>query len=188
MSLPEGFVDLEALSAGFVLDIKYATTDNFMGEILYKEPKAYLREEVALALMEAQKDFLDQGLRIKIWDAYRPFSVQKRMWAHTPDPNFLGQPVEKNNKPLKGSKHNRGAAVDITLVDEKGVELEMPSYFDEFNEKAHREYQGGSALSRENRQLLEETMLCYGFFPLPTEWWHFDGPDWQSFDLIDFEI
>jgi D-alanyl-D-alanine dipeptidase len=100
------------------------------------------------------------------------------MWEVLPDSNYVANPA-------KGSRHNRGAAVDLTLVDRNGKELEMPTGFDDFTERAHRNYSGGSAQALKNRQLLEDVMKKYGFIPLATEWWHFDAPGWDKFSILD---
>jgi D-alanyl-D-alanine dipeptidase len=96
------------------------------------------------------------------------------MWQVFPNPNYVANPT-------KGSRHNRGAAVDLTLVDGNGKELEMPTRFDDFTERAHRDYNGASAQAKKNRKLLEDAMKKYGFIPLATEWWHFDAPGWDKF-------
>jgi D-alanyl-D-alanine dipeptidase len=100
------------------------------------------------------------------------------MWQIKPDPRYVANPA-------KGSRHNRGAAVDITLVDRNGKELEMPTGFDDFTEKAHRTYKGASTQAKKNSKLLEDAMKKYGFIPLATEWWHFDAPGWDKFSILD---
>ncbi|MGZ3442427.1 MAG: M15 family metallopeptidase, partial [Polyangia bacterium] len=100
------------------------------------------------------------------------------MWRLVPDERYVSDPA-------KGSRHNRGAAVDVTLADERGRPLPMPSAYDEFTERAHRDYAGGSDGERANRALLDEVMTRHGFVGLPTEWWHFDAADWQSYPILD---
>ena len=171
-------VDIRSVNEKIAIDIRYATTNNFLKRKLYPVGRCLLREAVARTLSQVQDDLAKQGLGLKVYDCYRPLSVQKQMWAVFPDPNYVANPAE-------GSRHNRGAAVDITLVDHNGRELEMPTGFDDFTERAHRDYRGGSAQALKNRQLLEDVMKKYGFIPLATEWWHFDAPGWDKFSILD---
>ena len=164
-----------------VLDIRYATTNNFTGQILYDNDRTFLRRAVAKHLRAAQKEFNEMNLGIKIYDAYRPLSVQRKMWAVFPQEGYVANPA-------KGSRHNRGAAVDLTLVDLRdGKELPMPSGYDEFNEKAHRNYMGASAEEIRNRELLERVMEKHGFKGLHTEWWHFDDVNSKKYELLDID-
>ncbi len=174
-------VDVQQVVPDIVVDLKYATPDNFTGQVLYEVPRCFLRRATAERLARVQARLRKRGLGLKIWDGYRPRSVQWKMWELVPDSRYVADP-------RKGSRHNRGAAVDVTLVDSTGRELEMPTGFDDFTEKAHRDYQGGSQRARQNRDLLEAVMRSEGFVPLPTEWWHFDDPDWRSYDLLDISL
>ena len=158
-------------------DIRYATKNNFTGKVVYPSATCYLQEKAALALGAAQKELEKRGLGLKVFDGYRPPSVQKKFW------DILGErfpnPVERARyvaPPERGSKHSTGMAVDLTLVDLKtGKELEMPSAFDDFSEKAHRTYNKmPSKLVAKNCRLLEKVMKKHGFFGCPTEWWHFN--------------
>ncbi len=180
-----GLVDITSVEPGIRLDIRYATANNFTGQAVYPAAKCYLRRDVAFRLAAAHQALASEGLGVKVYDCYRPFSVQKRFWELVPDENYVAKPVEKNGKPVIGSKHNRGAAVDITLVDARGDELEMPTPFDDFTEKAGRAHAGNSPAAQANMKKLEAAMTAQGFDPLPSEWWHFDGPGWQGFDLLD---
>jgi D-alanyl-D-alanine dipeptidase len=112
------------------------------------------------------------------FDCYRPLSVQKLMWQVKPDSRYVANP-------RNGSRHNRGAAVDLTLVDRNGKELEMPTGFDDFTVKAHRNYTGASAQAKKNSKLLEDAMKKYGFIPCRQKWWHFDAPGWDKFVILD---
>ena len=162
------FVNIEQLSSDFVLDMKYATTDNFLKQKVYDCPKCYLRKATAKALLEAQKDFIRRGYAIKIFDCYRPLSIQKKMWKILPGTHYVANPA-------KGSKHNRGAAVDITLVELKtGKELNMGTPFDFFGEKAHHGYTKLPKEVLENRKLLKEVMNKYNFKSIFSEWWHYE--------------
>ena len=174
-------VDIRTVNRNIRLDIRYATTNNFLKRKLYPISKCALRSSVAQKLALVQTDLEKIGLGLKVYDCYRPFSVTKQMWEVLPDPNYVANPA-------RGSRHNRGAAVDLTLVDRTGKELEMPTPFDDFTAKAHRDYAGGSAQSRKNRQLLEDAMKKQGFIGITTEWWHFDSEDWQKFAILDIPL
>ncbi|WP_293147176.1 MULTISPECIES: M15 family metallopeptidase [unclassified Microcoleus] len=174
-------VDIRTVNRNIRLDIRYATTNNFLKRKLYTVAKCALRSSVAEKLGKVQTDLEKIGLGLKVYDCYRPFSVTKQMWEFLPDPNYVANPA-------RGSRHNRGAAVDLTLVDRTGKELEMPTPYDDFTKKAHRDYNGGSAQSRKNRQTLEDAMKKQGFIGITTEWWHFDSEDWQKFAILDISL
>lgn len=178
-------VDVLTLDSSIVLDFRYATSDNFTGQVVYPTVQCLLRKPVAERLVAVQKTLRAYGLGLKLFDCYRPFSVQKKFWEVYPVKGYVAQPVEKNGKPWKGSVHNRGAAVDLTLVDSEGNELPMPTGFDDFSEKAHRTYTGGDAQARANSLLLEQVMGEQGFTGIRTEWWHFNGPNSKSYGLMD---
>lgn len=180
-----GLVDITKAAPDVRLDIRYATPNNFTHVTVYPAARCYLRADVAARLARVQAALEKQGLGLKVFDCYRPFSIQKKFWALVPNEDWVAKPVEKDGKPVTGSKHNRGAAVDLTLVDAKGNEVPMPSGFDDFTAKARRDYTGSSAEALANSKLLEAAMVKEGFEPLPTEWWHFDGPGWQQDDLLD---
>ncbi len=171
-------VDLKEFIPGLRFEIRYATPDNFVKETLYPEARCLLRKEVAEKLKRVQEALQKDGLSLKLFDGYRPLSVQKKMWAKFPVPGYVADPA-------KGSNHNRGAAVDLTLTDKEGKELPMPSAYDEFSERAHRDYQGGSEEERRNRQTLEDAMKKEGFTGLSSEWWHFDDADAKKYPVLD---
>jgi zinc D-Ala-D-Ala dipeptidase len=171
-------IDIRTVNPKIVLDIRYATTNNFLKKKLYSAARCVLRGAAVKRLSQVQDDLEKKGLGLKVYDCYRPLSVQKQMWAVKPDSRYVANPAQ-------GSRHNRGAAVDITLVDSNGKELEMPTGFDDFTERASRRYSGASAQAKKNRQLLEDAMKKYGFIPLATEWWHFDAPGWEKFAVLD---
>lgn len=171
-------IDIHTLSPDIVLDIRYATRRNFTHEQLYSQPRCLLRSTVAKRLAQVQADLRQIGLGLKVYDCYRPLSVQKRMWELVPDDRYVANPTQ-------GSRHNRGAAVDLTLVDTDGNELEMPSKFDDFSNSASANSKSLSPTARHNRQLLEKFMRKHGFTPIETEWWHFDAVDWQKFEIAD---
>lgn len=176
-------VFLGDIDSTIVTDVKYATTDNFVGKVLYPTDKVYIRKIVGEALASAHQDLWENynKLRIKIFDGFRPLSVQKTMWEIFPKDNYVADPA-------KGSRHNRGAAVDITLIDTLGAELPMGTEYDNFTEKAHFAYEGITPDERKNRNLLRDIMVKHGFVPLTTEWWHFDYEGWEEFKIIDFKL
>ena len=175
-------VPLWSIDSTIVTDVRYATTNNFTGKVLYPTNKVYARKVVAEALSKAHRDLLkNYNLRIKIFDGYRPLSVQKKMWKIYPDDRYVANPA-------KGSRHNRGAAVDITIIDSMGIELEMGTEYDNFTVKAHPSYTNLPQEVLENRRLLSNTMIKYGFRPITSEWWHFDFNGWRRFSILDVEI
>ena len=178
---PPDLVDIETISPQIRLDIRYATQDNFTGQVLYPAARCLLRRPVAERLERVQRELEEMGLGLKVFDCYRPLSVQRQMWALVPDERYVADPA-------KGSRHNRGAAVDVTLVTAGGVELEMPTAYDDFSVRAHRDYDALPAHVIANRGVLERMMVKAGFVPLPTEWWHFDAPDWEQFEILDLDL
>ena len=174
-------VDLRSVDPTIRLDLRYATTNNFMRRRLYKQPRCLLRAIVAKQLAAVQKDLETKGLGLKMYDCYRPLSVQKQMWKLFPDDRYVANPAT-------GSRHNRGSAVDVTLVDRTGKELMMPTGFDDFTEQAATNYNGASAQAKQNRQRLKDAMTKHGFTPLQTEWWHFDAASWAQFPVLDIPL
>ncbi len=171
-------VDLAEFDPRIVIDIRYATSDNFVGRPLYPDDRCLLRRSTARALSRVQDRLARRGLGLKVYDGFRPLAVQRQMWAIMPDARYVADPAT-------GSRHNRGAAVDVTLVDRRGRELDMPTAYDDFTEAAHRDYTGGTEAARGHRDLLAAVMAAEGFTGLPTEWWHFDGPGWEAIPLLD---
>lgn len=168
------FVRLKDLSSDFVYELKYATPDNFLKQAVYDCGECYLRKSTAEALVKANEAFKQLGYRIKLFDCYRPLSVQKKMWKILPGTHYVANPA-------KGSKHNRGAAVDLTLVDAQGKELNMGTPFDFFGKEAHHTYTQHSKEVLENRKLLKETLDKFNFKSIYSEWWHYEyRPEMQS--------
>jgi len=175
-------VELKHYVPNLMLDIRYATTNNFTGQQLYPQARCFLRREPAKQLCAVQSELARSGLGLKIFDGYRPLSVQRKMWEVFPQPGYVADPK-------KGSRHNRGAAVDVTLIRlADGRELTMPTPYDDFTERAHRDFMQLPDEAIRNRQLLEQVMTRHGFVGLPTEWWHFDFGDWQKYPLLDVDI
>lgn len=170
-------VDLATL--GIPLDIRYATGNNFMKRQLYPVAKAYLRTPAAQALLNVQRELAAHGIGIKVFDAYRPYRVTVAMWEPIQDPDYVADPA-------KGSRHNRGAAVDLTLIDlNSGAELPMPTGYDDFTSRAAHAFTDLPADVLANRALLRDVMTKHGFEPLPSEWWHYDFRGWERFELMD---
>ena len=161
------FVNLRNYSRDFVFDMKYATTDNFLKEKVYPCDECFLRIKTVKALLAANKSFLEKGFRIKLYDCYRPKSIQKKMWKLVPDANFVANPK-------KGSIHNRGGAVDISLVDSLDVEVNMGTKFDFFGDEASHNYQNLSPEILSSRKFLKEIMLQNKFKSFDSEWWHYN--------------
>lgn len=173
-----GLVELIKLDDTFVIDIKYATEDNFAKKKIYTLPLCLINKNTAKKLIAANNEFKTLGYRIKVFDAYRPHSAQQVLWDAAEDKSYLANPK-------KGSKHNRGAAVDVTLVDGEGQELGMPSGYDEFSERAHLKFNKCDEELIKNRELLGEIMVKHGFKRISTEWWHFDDTDALKYPLLD---
>ncbi len=174
------FVLLRSLSDDFVFDMKYATPDNFLKQAVYDCGECYLRKSTAKALVKANEEFKSLGYRIKLFDCYRPLSVQKKMWKILPGTHYVANPA-------KGSKHNRGAAVDLTLVDAQGKELDMGTPFDFFGKKAHHTCTTLPKKVLENRKLLKDVLNKYNFKSIFSEWWHYEyRPEMQS-KVEDFQ-
>lgn len=171
-------VDAKKIIPDMIVAMQYATGANFTGKVLYDCNRCFLAETTARKLAKAQTELKKQKLGLKVWDCYRPLSVQKLFWSLVPDSRFVADPA-------KGSRHNRGSAVDVTLVDSKGNELPMPTHFDDFTPRAFRDNKEMPKDILKNRETLEKAMVKAGFMPLPTEWWHYDDNEWQSFELLD---
>ena len=173
-------VDLESL--GIPIDVRYATANNFMKTPLYPVAKAYLRAPAARALQNVQRDLAPRGLGIKVFDGYRPYRVTEAMWEPIKNPDYVADPA-------KGSRHNRGAAVDLTLISlATGEELPMPTAYDDFTERAAHAFTDLPADALTNRALLREVMTKHGFEPLPSEWWHYDFAGWREYELMDVPL
>lgn len=183
-----GLVEPTSLEPGIRLDMRYATTNNFTGVQVYPSARCYLRADIAKRVVAAHRALTKQGLGLNLYDCYRPFSVQEAFWKIMPDERYVMQPKREDGRMVKSSKHNRGAAVDVTLVDKNGAELPMPTAFDDFTEKAHRDSTAASPEARRNSAALERAMVAQGFATIPTEWWHFDGPGWQGFEPLDLPL
>lgn len=171
-------VPLHSIIPDLLTDVRYATANNFTGRILYASDTLCARRAVALALKKAQELAKAQHLQCKVFDAYRPLSVQRLMWSIVPDERYVANPA-------KGSRHNRGCALDLTLCDLRDKELDMGTGYDEFTEKAAATFTDLPDHVLRNRQLLTDIMKRAGFTVLPSEWWHFDLDGWEKFAILN---
>lgn len=183
--LEPDLIELKLLDSTIHLDVRYATTNNFMGEKFYSHARAFLQRPAAEALVRAHRALREQGYGLLIHDAYRPWYVTKMFWDATPNEQkiFVADPA-------KGSRHNRGCAVDLSLYDLKtGRAVEMVSGYDEFSHRAYPEYPGGTSLQRWHRELLRHAMKAQGFRVFEWEWWHFDHETWKRYPIgtVTFE-
>jgi zinc D-Ala-D-Ala dipeptidase len=174
-------VELKSVIPEIIYDLKYATTDNFMHRRMYPAGtnKTYLRQPVVQALSAVQKELNQRSLGLKIFDAYRPYSVTVRFWELVRDERYVANPA-------KGSGHNRGVAVDLTLINlSSNIELDMGTGFDNFSDTAHWDFTSLSEPILKNRNYLKEIMEKNGFIAYENEWWHFYGPEASRFEVLD---
>ena len=173
------WVDLAWLDSTLVFDLRYATENNFTGQVLYPCGRCLLRPAVAGALLAVLEDLRSQGYGLKLFDCYRPHSVQVQLWETTPDRRYVTDPA-------KGSMHNRGAAVDLTLTDLNGRELGMGTGYDYFGREAWHSYEQLPDSILQRRKILKAAMQAHGFAGIRTEWWHYSYRR-ASFPLSDFQ-
>ncbi|HET9181664.1 MAG TPA: M15 family metallopeptidase [Candidatus Angelobacter sp.] len=174
-------VELIKVDPTIKLDIRYATTNNFLSTPMYSQARAFLQRPAAEALVRVSRALHAKGYGLLVHDAYRPWYVTKMFWDATPDDKkiFVANPAD-------GSRHNRGCAVDLTLYDLKtGAAVKMPSGYDEMSKRAYVDYPGGSAQQRQLRDLLRRAMEKEGFAVYPQEWWHFDYKDWKKYPIMN---
>jgi D-alanyl-D-alanine dipeptidase len=174
-------VEVATLDPTLKLDVRYATPHNFAGRAVYTEARVFLQRPAAEALVRAHRRLAPRGFGLLLFDGYRPWRVTKLFWDITPREkrDFVANPA-------KGSKHNRGAAVDLSLYDlQTGREVEMPTAYDDMSERAAPDYRGGTAEQRERRDLLRSALEAEGFTVEPNEWWHFNYRDWREYPILD---
>lgn len=174
-------IDLETVK-GLQFDIRYATTNNFTKQVIYPEAKAFARKEVAQALEKIALELEKKDLALKIYDAYRPYDATVLFYEIIKDTTYVASPYS-------GSRHNRGCAVDLTIVDShSGLEIVMPTDYDDFSEKAHPDHNNVSKNERENRDFLIDIMERNGFKVYPYEWWHFDYEGWEQYPIMNLSF
>ncbi|MEM9379322.1 MAG: M15 family metallopeptidase [Planctomycetota bacterium] len=178
--IDDPLVEIAATDPRILVDAVYATPKNFVGEVLYPLPRLFLRRSAMLRLSRVQDRLEARGLGLLVFDGYRPWSVTKRMWEVVGDPDFVADPS-------RGSRHNRGMAVDLALVDADGRRLPMPTEFDAFVPEARSDAEVLEPMRR-NRDTLIEAMAAEGFRVLGSEWWHFDADGWEDRGLLDVPI
>ncbi len=174
-------VELVKLDPTITLDIRYATKNNFLGRPVYKQARAFLQRPAAEALVRVNTALKEKGYGILVFDGYRPWSVTKIFWDHTPkeQKSYVADPAV-------GSRHNRGCAVDLTLLDLKtGQAVPMPSAYDEMTERSHADYACSTPEATYLRDLLIAAMRAEGFTVFATEWWHYDYKDWREYAILD---
>jgi D-alanyl-D-alanine dipeptidase len=177
-----GFILLSSLDKDIVIDLKYSTTDNFTKKIIYPNNLCALRKNTAEKLVMANNQLKKLGYRIKVWDAYRPIYVQQLFWDILKDSHFVANPK------TGGSIHNKGCAVDVTLVDKGGNELNMPSKFDDFSSNAYRNNPNMTNEVKINIDLLTKCMVDNGFITIETEWWHFVDVNSKKYEIADINL
>ncbi|MBB2146238.1 D-alanyl-D-alanine dipeptidase [Pedobacter sp. LMG 31464] len=172
-------VEIKKAIPSVVLDIRYATKNNFMHQVMYKQAKAFARKPVVEHLKKIQSILNKKGYGLKIFDAYRPYAITISFYQKASDKNFVANPS-------KGSKHNRGCAVDLTIIDLKtGKDVPMPTPYDSFAAEAAPHFENLPPAIIKNRDFLINTMQANGFKVIYNEWWHFDFNGWQNYDLMD---
>lgn len=174
-------IELKKNIPNIIYDLRYAQVNNFTKHRLYSKKlnSTFLRKEPAAALLEIAKELQSMDIGILVWDAYRPYSVTQKFWMLIHDERYVANPK-------KGSGHNRGIAIDMSLIDLKtGKELDMPTDFDDFSEKSHHGFPNLSAEKIRNREFLRKIMEKYGFIKFETEWWHYYWPNNNSYDVLD---
>ncbi len=172
-------VDIKKAIPSVVLDIRYATKNNLMKQVMYKQARAFARKPVVEKLKLIQAELKKKGYGLKIYDGYRPYAVTVSFYEKASDKNFVANPS-------KGSKHNRGCAVDLSIIDLKtGKDVPMPTPYDSFEAAAAPHYSNLPAHIIKNRDFLINTMQANGFKVIHNEWWHFDFIGWQDYDLMD---
>lgn len=181
-------VRLLDLDEDFIVDLKYSTADNFTNNVIYTSNECYIHKNTAELLIKAKNKFKADGYRVKVWDAYRPISAQRKFWEVMPNPDFVACPPEVNTNKKPRTNHLNGLCVDITLTDMDGNELEMPSEFDDFSEKASLNCPDISAEGRKNAEYMKQVMESVGFEGYSMEWWHFYDRKTPSTAFLDFQI
>lgn len=174
-------VEVATLDLTLKLDVRYATANNFLGRAVYSEVRVFLQKPAAEALVRASRRVREAGYGLLLFDGYRPWSVTKIFWDATPadKKQFVADPQ-------KGSRHNRGCAIDLSLYElASGREVAMPSAYDEMAERAYPTYAGGGDEARRARDLLRAAMEAEGFTVYEFEWWHFDYRDWREYPILD---
>lgn len=176
------------LDADFIIDLRYATADNFTGVQVYRSTECWVDAHTAQILIQAKNIFKAAGYRVKIWDAYRPIRAQRKFWEILPDDNFVARPPEVAKIKTFRPSHMNGMCVDVTLTNMDGTDIEMPSPFDTMNERAALSCKRNSAVGRKNASYLKEVMESVGFQAYKGEWWHFYDVTGEPVPFSDYDI
>jgi D-alanyl-D-alanine dipeptidase len=175
----KALVDIQKAVPGVVLDIRYATKNNFMKQVMYPSARAFARKPVVAQLKKIQAELKKKGYGLKIFDAYRPYTITLAFYQKASDKNFVAHPKS-------GSRHNRGCAVDLSIIDLKtGRDVAMPTPYDSFSKAAAADYQDLPPAIKKNRDFLIGVMQKHGFQVMYNEWWHYDFRDWEKYELMD---
>ncbi|WP_367897835.1 D-alanyl-D-alanine dipeptidase [Leptospira sp. WS58.C1] len=181
LRIEKGLVNIKDIDPNIEIDLRYSTSNNFTGSVIYPFQTCLLRKETAEKLKAANSEFQSYGYRIKIWDGYRPPYAQKILWEKVPNPRYVGNPTKG------GSVHNRGGAVDLTLIDSRGKELEMPSAYDEFTYKASPFRKDLEPVVSKNLEVLVGILTKHGFKQISSEWWHYNDGDAKVYPLVEVD-
>lgn len=175
----KALVDIQKAVPGVVLDIRYATKNNFMKQVMYPSARAFARKPVVAQLKKIQAELKKKGYGLKIFDAYRPYTITLAFYQKASDKDFVAHPKS-------GSRHNRGCAVDLSIIDLKtGKDVAMPTPYDSFSKAAAADYQDLPPAIKKNRDFLIGVMQKHGFQVMYNEWWHYDFRDWEKYELMD---
>lgn len=180
-TVPKDLVDATTVVPDLVLDLRYATENNFLHVQLYPVARCLLRQDAAQQLKVAADLLRKQGFRIKAWDCYRPHSIQVKMWEAFPRKGYVAPPQP-------GSVHNRGGALDVSLTDLSGKDVEVPTDFDDFTTRANLHSQAHTPLAMKHRQVLRDAFEAAGFTGIRSEWWHFEAKDARSHAVLDVPL
>ena len=181
-------VKLTDLDSDFIIDLRYATTNNFTGQKIYDSGECWMDRHTAEILIKAKDIFKKDGYRVKIWDAYRPISAQVKFWEIMPNDDFVARPPDMSKITKFRPTHMNGQCVDVTLTDTEGNDIEMPTEFDEMSEKASLGYKGHSKRAKKNGQYLKDVMESVGFLAYESEWWHLYYVTKGPTAFLDFKI
>lgn len=188
MSEQGNLIKLLDVDQDFIIDLRYATEDNFTGQKVYNSSECYIDRHTAEILIKARDLFKRDGYRVKIWDAYRPISAQARFWEIMPNDDFVARPPDMSKITTFRPTHMNGQCVDITLTDMEGNDIEMPTYFDDLTEKASLAYEGHNETARKNGEYMKKVMESVGFQAYSGEWWHFYDVSTEPTPFLDFQI
>lgn len=188
MNAQGNLVKLLDLDQDFIIDLKYASSDNFTGNKVYNSGECYMDRHTAEILIQAKNIFKKDGYRVKVWDAYRPISAQERFWELLPNDDFVARPPDMSKITKFRPTHLNGLCVDVTLTKQDGTDIEMPSEFDDFSERASLYCEGITAEAKKNAEYLKEVMEQVGFLGYENEWWHFYDVTTEPTPFMNFQI